>query len=548
MRRTVGRIGSLPVRLAAENLPRDPHRGGMTVASITAAIAMAASAAGLVQSFERAWVQWIEQRFGSDVVVGSGSRLRLLAGPAMAAEVADRLAALPEVADVEPFRVLPIRLGARPAFLQSVSPEVRAARGGLMMVEGDSTAALASLTVGDTVLLSDNLAVRLKLHAGDHPEIPTPTGPRAFRIAGTFVDYLGSLDLGSVVVARQATARTWNDRYANLIRLWARDGVTPSELRAVVLRRLGPGYYAVTTRQFVDAVRAALRRFFVASWALTVLAVVVGVIGIVNAQVATVLDRTTEIATIRTIGVSRADITRAVILEMRSDRDVGRDRRRGAGRHARGAIHGSFAAARHRVAYPVSVSDGDGGGRDRCGGADLGNGRVRPGPCGRPTHAAADQRGLRDGSGPSGTPSGCLRLRDHGHRRRGFAPSRHDLQPRQTMLDPAKLGFLAESSGIPRESRESIRLLSGALPFACLLQVRESASRSASSRPRNTSLTTIEELLDLDVEHLDDTKCRQQRWNPTAGGDQRDGVDTEGRLPPPAGTRSSPATRNRAET
>jgi putative ABC transport system permease protein len=314
-RRAIGSTGSLPVRLAVENLPRDPRRSGMTVASITAAIAMAASVAGLMQSFESAWVQWIEHRFGSDVVVGSGSRFRLLAGPAMAAEIGDRLARLPEVAEVEPFRVLTIRLGTRRAFLQSVSPDTRAARGGLMMVEGESTAALASLKSGDAVLLSDNLAVRLGRHAGDSIEIPTPIGPRPFRIAGTFVDYLGSLDLGSVVVAQEELSRTWNDHDANLLRLWARDGVSPTELRTAVLRELGPGYYAVTTRQFVDAVRTVLRRFFVANWALTVLAVVIGVIGIVNAQLATVLDRTTEIATIRTIGVSTKDITRAVILE-----------------------------------------------------------------------------------------------------------------------------------------------------------------------------------------------------------------------------------------
>src|SRR5262249_33158844 len=152
-RRLIGSTNSLPIRLAAENLPRDPQRSGMTVASIAAAIAMAASLAGLVRSFEGAWVQWIEQRFGSDVIVGGGTRFRLLAGPAMGAEVGQRLTALPEVGVVEPFRVLTIRLAGRPAFLQGMSPDVRGAHGGLAIVEGDSRTALEALKSGDTVLL-----------------------------------------------------------------------------------------------------------------------------------------------------------------------------------------------------------------------------------------------------------------------------------------------------------------------------------------------------------------------------------------------------------
>jgi putative ABC transport system permease protein len=322
-RHAIGSAGSLPVRLAIENLPRDPRRAGMTVASITAAIAMAASVAGLAQSFESAWLQWIEHRFGSDVVVGSGSRLRLLAGPAMTAEIGDRLTALKDrdtgkhlVAAMEPFRVVKIRLGTRPVFLQSVSPDVRKHHGGLLMVEGESNSALASLQqTDDAVLLSDNLAVRLGLHAGDSIALPTPAGPQPFRIVGTFVDYLGSLDMGSVVVAQETLSKLWNDRQTNLFRLWAEDGVTPGALRDAVRGELGDGYYAITTGEFLDAVREALKQFLRANWALTVLAVVIGVIGIVNAQLATVLDRSTEIATIRTIGVSTTDITRAVILE-----------------------------------------------------------------------------------------------------------------------------------------------------------------------------------------------------------------------------------------
>ena len=69
------------------------------------------------------------------------------------------------------------------------------------------------------------------------------------------------------------------------------------------------------SRQFLDGVRSVLNRFFLASWALELVAFLVGLIGVVNAQLATVLDRAPEIAMMRTICVRRRDITRAVLLE-----------------------------------------------------------------------------------------------------------------------------------------------------------------------------------------------------------------------------------------
>src|SRR5262249_18343290 len=169
---------SLPVRLPAGNLPGGRGRGGATVAPIAAALGLAVSVATLVQSFENAWLTWIEDHFGADLFVGSGARFRLLAGPPMDEDVARELAAISGVASVEPFRVLPMSLRDRPVFLQAVSLEHRLAHEGLPMVEGDLAAAAPALRAGAGVLLSDNLATRLGLHRGDDIEVPTPSGPR----------------------------------------------------------------------------------------------------------------------------------------------------------------------------------------------------------------------------------------------------------------------------------------------------------------------------------------------------------------------------------
>jgi putative ABC transport system permease protein len=305
----------LPLRLAAENLPRSPRRTGTTVATITAALGMAVTLAGLVHSFERSWMSWLDHHFGGDLFVGSGARFRLLAGPPMGPDVATLLGKVPGVASVEPFRVVPLRLGERPAFLQGISVQDRLLRGGLPMVEGDLAAAAPALQDGTGVLVSDNLAFALSLHRGDDLHLPTPAGSRTFRVEGTYVDYLGSLDLGAVAIDRARLEDIWHDPFANLYRVWLVPGAELGSVRDQITASLGSGYYVISPREFLDGVRTVLGRFFLATWALQLVAALVGLIGVINSQLAIVVDRSDEVAMARIIGVPARDITRSVVLE-----------------------------------------------------------------------------------------------------------------------------------------------------------------------------------------------------------------------------------------
>jgi putative ABC transport system permease protein len=147
--------------------------------------------------------------------------------------------------------------------------------------------------------------------------VPTPTGERRFDVAGIYVDYLGSLDHGAVVVDDRVLRELWGDDRANLLRVWLHPGVAASGARTAVLDALGAsrGYFVLTAQAFVDGVRAVIDRFFAATWALEFVAALVGVIGVVNTQLANVLDRATEIRVMRIIGVPRRDVIRSVILE-----------------------------------------------------------------------------------------------------------------------------------------------------------------------------------------------------------------------------------------
>jgi ABC-type lipoprotein release transport system permease subunit len=213
----------------------------------------------LIRSFESGWLGWIEQHFGADLFVGRGQHVRLIAGDPMPLELASKIAGLPGVAGVEPFRTIRGRIDGRPVFIQGLSVEERIARGGLPMVEGSLTAASEQLLDGAGVLLSDNLAFKLSVHRGDLIMVPTMRGVRRFAVEGIYIDYLGSLDLGSILVAQKQLEDLWGDRSANLLRVWIDPQASPGAVRQSIKTMLqgteprgGPvAYYVLDAAGFL---------------------------------------------------------------------------------------------------------------------------------------------------------------------------------------------------------------------------------------------------------------------------------------------------------
>ena len=195
------------------------------------------------------------------------------------------------------------------------------AHGGLPMVHGTLVGAAKALMDGTGVLLSENLAFKLDLGVGDYVNVPTVQGPKRFRIEGLYVDYLGSLDLGAIMVEQRYLATLWDDRESNLFRVWLARSAHPETVRAKIRTALSPEggqggtFFVLGAGEFVDSIRRVIRRFFSATWALEFVAALVGVIGVVNTQLATVLDRAAELGVLRTIGLSRKDIIRSVVVE-----------------------------------------------------------------------------------------------------------------------------------------------------------------------------------------------------------------------------------------
>ncbi|MEU5879507.1 FtsX-like permease family protein [Spirillospora sp. NPDC047279] len=157
---------------------------------------------------------------------------------------------------------------------------------------------------------------------GDHVPVALSSGRRTFRLAGIFRYGDGPLSSAFTVTAFQpATAQRLlmeKPGYTQ-ITVHGADGVGQERLRDAVAAVLPPGYEAITGADAVDEVAAPLKEILAmlrtVLMVFAVIAVFVGSFIIFNTFSMLVAQRTREMALLRAVGVSRAQVTRAVLGE-----------------------------------------------------------------------------------------------------------------------------------------------------------------------------------------------------------------------------------------
>ena len=113
----VGRVFGVEALLAARGVAGSLRRTSVLVGALATAVAMMAAVGIMVGSFRQTVLLWIEDRLQADFYLrpaGAGGADR---HPTMSPDLAPRLAALPEVAAVDPFRAYEIRYQGLPVTL-----------------------------------------------------------------------------------------------------------------------------------------------------------------------------------------------------------------------------------------------------------------------------------------------------------------------------------------------------------------------------------------------------------------------------------------------
>jgi len=312
------------LRLAAGELRTGLRRAVVAIAALGSALAMVIAISIMITSFRRTVDLWIEQTVRADLYVSPASLE--VAGPSAMLEpdVIAAASALPGVRAVDRLRRIDgLTLGGRSVRASAVIFDVIAQESTFWFLAIDpalagattSEAVLKSAARQGAVVVSEPLARRHRVTAGDTLRLATPAGPKGFRIAGVFRDY--SSDAGLILFDLPTYSRAFQDSTVNSIALYLRDPAAGPALRQQLLASVG-GRHALIVRSNRDLRQAALTEFdrtFAVTMTLKLITVIVAIAGVFFTLTVSVAERRAEIGVLRALGASTGQVRRMVLGE-----------------------------------------------------------------------------------------------------------------------------------------------------------------------------------------------------------------------------------------
>lgn len=314
LRPALARVRPVEGALAADSLIQAPRRTSGTVAALMLSLALVISLGGLARSSYNSIRDWMRIALNPDLFVTTAESVtaRSFVFPA---SLGDELRTVPGVGAVELVRSVRVLVKNTPIMLVAVDIRDLEKRAKLPAIEGDQDKMYAEAAAGRGVVASENFARLHDAHLGDVLDIPTPTGTLREPIVGIVRDF--SDQQGSLLISRDAFVRAWNDDSVNIFRIYLAPGARSAEVRRRILDRFGSRQrlFVLTNADLRNYVSRITDQWFGLTYVQIAVAVLVAVLGIVNALTVSITDRRREIGVLRAVGGLRRQIRHTVWME-----------------------------------------------------------------------------------------------------------------------------------------------------------------------------------------------------------------------------------------
>jgi putative ABC transport system permease protein len=305
-------------RLAADNLVRAPARTGLVITALAAGVAMVLQTAGVICSNERVILRWLDESIKADLFVTSGSPV---SGSGTSVPIREQVGREIAASDARIEAVLAVRFqkvdfGDKKIFLIALDAqgfhEASRKRGAVARLELYQRLAEPGVP---GVLVSDNFAALYGVKEGDVISIRGPRGPVELLVRGSVEDY--SWNLGTLIVDRSLYQKQFEDSLVDVLDVYLRPGVDHEAVREQLLRRWGPEHALVvlTREELRDRVQGIIHRLYDIAYSQEVVVGIVAALGVVTALLISVMQRRSEIGTLRAIGATRGQVLRSVLAE-----------------------------------------------------------------------------------------------------------------------------------------------------------------------------------------------------------------------------------------
>jgi putative ABC transport system permease protein len=299
-------------QLASASIPASLRRTSIATAALSLAIGMMVAVALMVGSFRETVRVWVDQTVSSDLWLRPAKGLSNSQVALFPNAISADLAKVPFIEAFDRVRGRDMTYGDAIIFVGSADSEVAMTHGNVPMVTPSTEAqALREARARDGVMVSESFATKFDKSVGDVVVL----GTHKFPITGIYRDY--SNDRGVVFMDRRLYTRLFGDDTINTVVIYLRPGIGVTWARRELERTFGPKYHAftVTNGEIRAEVMKIFDQTFLITYALLAVAIVVAVLGIVNTLAALIIERTRELALLRVLGMTVAEVRRMLVLE-----------------------------------------------------------------------------------------------------------------------------------------------------------------------------------------------------------------------------------------
>jgi putative ABC transport system permease protein len=300
--------------LAADSLIQGPRRTSGTVAALMLSLALVISLGGLARSSYNSISEWMRIALNPDLFVTTAETVtsRSFVFPA---SLGDGLRAIAGVGEVQLVRSVRVLVKNTPVMLVAADIGAIENRAKLPAVEGDSSQMYQLTAQGKGIMASENFARLHGVRLHETLEIPAPRGTLRLPVVGIVRDF--SDQQGSLLVSRDVFIHYWNDDAVNIFRIYLKPGARESEVRQRILDAYGSRQrlFVLTNRDLRNYVIRVTDQWFGLTYVQIAVAVLVAVLGIVNALTVSITDRRRELGVLRAVGAFRQQVRHTVWME-----------------------------------------------------------------------------------------------------------------------------------------------------------------------------------------------------------------------------------------
>ncbi len=316
-RRTVSpRVGAAG-RLAGLNLEKNITRNAVAAAAIFYGISVFVSSSGIIYSTKQSVLDWIDSYVRGDIIVTSGHPIATTGAQniPMPVEMWKEIENVPGVLSADPFRKIYIDYNGRRVLLLTLDIRRRMEYSPFKIVQGKREDMLRLLPDQDYISVNESFASQEHIKPGDTIPIPTPVGPVSFKVATINVDY--SSDSGSMLMDMYTYRRYWKEYLADSFSVRVKDRENVYAVRDEIVKRFGNDreLFVLPAREFKNEIRKVIDQGFAVNHAINIITMLIACLGIIVTLLASVLERTREIAILRSIGMLRRQVSAVVVIE-----------------------------------------------------------------------------------------------------------------------------------------------------------------------------------------------------------------------------------------